>query len=187
MMQYRYSDLSELPSRGRRRRMALFGRGRRCDITRDDVEPASSDLVHSRFLLMHLDDPADALRRVAAALRPGGWLVAGEPDNDVAGSVDPAHPLRNSSMPALASGSSSPRSLALPTSASGKVLRSGAPTRIRHSPSALSRSRSGVASRRGIEPLSPGFVLAPPNAQDRRERCCQTGVALVPPTAFSGR
>jgi SAM-dependent methyltransferase len=51
---------------------------RRCDITVDDVEPASYDLVHSRFLLMHLDDPADALRRMAAALRPGGWFVAEE-------------------------------------------------------------------------------------------------------------
>jgi SAM-dependent methyltransferase len=66
---------------------------RRCDITVDDVEPASYDLVHSRFLLMHLDDPADVLRRMTTALRPGGWLVTGEPDNDVAGSVDPAHPL----------------------------------------------------------------------------------------------
>jgi SAM-dependent methyltransferase len=66
---------------------------RRCDITVDDVEPASYDLVHSRFLLMHLDDPADALRRMAAALRHGGWLVAEEPDNDVAGSVDASHPL----------------------------------------------------------------------------------------------
>lgn len=66
---------------------------RRCDITVDDVEPASYDLVHSRFLLMHLDDPADALRRMTAALRPGGWLVAEEPDNDVAGSADVAHPL----------------------------------------------------------------------------------------------
>jgi SAM-dependent methyltransferase len=66
---------------------------RQCDITVDKLEPGHYDLVHSRFLLMHLDDPADALRRMVAALRPGGWLVAGEPDNDVAGSVDPAHPL----------------------------------------------------------------------------------------------
>jgi SAM-dependent methyltransferase len=66
---------------------------RRCDITRDDIEPARYDLVHSRNLLMHLDDPADVLRRMAAALRPGGWLVAEEPDNDCVESVDPAHPL----------------------------------------------------------------------------------------------
>ena len=39
---------------------------RRCDITQDDVEPASYDLVHSRALLMHVDDPAGVLRRMAA-------------------------------------------------------------------------------------------------------------------------
>ncbi len=66
---------------------------RQCDITFDDVEPESYDLVHCRFVLMHLDDPADALRRMTGALRPGGWLVAADPDNDVAGSVDPDHPL----------------------------------------------------------------------------------------------
>ncbi|MGH3558687.1 MAG: class I SAM-dependent methyltransferase, partial [Mycobacterium sp.] len=65
---------------------------RQCDIARDDVEPESCDLVHCRFVLMHLDDPADVLRRMVRALRPGGWLVAADPDNDVAGSVDPDHP-----------------------------------------------------------------------------------------------
>lgn len=66
---------------------------RRCDITCDPVEHNHYDLVHSRFLLMHMKDPAEVLRRMAAALRPGGFLIAAEPDNDVAGSVDPAHPL----------------------------------------------------------------------------------------------
>jgi SAM-dependent methyltransferase len=66
---------------------------RQCDITLDDLEPESFDLVHCRFVLMHLDDPAAALRRMTDALRPGGWLVAADPDNDVAGSVNPDHPL----------------------------------------------------------------------------------------------
>jgi ubiquinone/menaquinone biosynthesis C-methylase UbiE len=66
---------------------------RQCDIALDDVEPESYDLVHCRFVLMHLDDPAAALRRMTAALRPGGWLLVADPDNDVAGSVDPDHPL----------------------------------------------------------------------------------------------
>jgi SAM-dependent methyltransferase len=66
---------------------------RRCDITADDVEPAFYDLVHSRCLLMHLGDPAGVLRRMAAALRPGGWLVTEEPDFAVGESVDRAHPL----------------------------------------------------------------------------------------------
>lgn len=67
---------------------------RRCDITRDDVESAAYDLVHSRLLLMHLDDPAEVLARMVATLRPGGWLVVEEFDGgDLVGSVDPAHPL----------------------------------------------------------------------------------------------
>jgi SAM-dependent methyltransferase len=66
---------------------------RQCDITADGIELESYDLVHCRFVLMHLDDPADALRRMTSALRPGGWLVAADPDNDVAGSVDSGHPL----------------------------------------------------------------------------------------------
>jgi SAM-dependent methyltransferase len=66
---------------------------RQCNITLDDVEPESYDLVHCRFVLMHLDEPADALQRMTGALRSGGWLVAADPDNDVAGSVDPDHPL----------------------------------------------------------------------------------------------
>ena len=40
-----------------------------------------------------LRDPADVLRRMSDALRPGGWLVTEEIDNAVAGSVDSAHPL----------------------------------------------------------------------------------------------
>jgi SAM-dependent methyltransferase len=66
---------------------------RQCDITADGIELESYDLVHCRFVLMHLNDPADALRRMISALRPGGWLVAADPDNDVAGSVDSGHPL----------------------------------------------------------------------------------------------
>jgi 2-polyprenyl-3-methyl-5-hydroxy-6-metoxy-1,4-benzoquinol methylase len=66
---------------------------RQCDITEDDVEPGHYDLVHSRLLLMHLGDPADVLRRMAEALRPGGWLVTEEIDTAVAGSVDRTHPL----------------------------------------------------------------------------------------------
>ena len=66
---------------------------RRCDITQDDIEPASYDLVHCRALLMHMNDPADVLRRMAAALRPGGWLVAEDADFGIVESLDPAHPL----------------------------------------------------------------------------------------------
>ena len=66
---------------------------RRCDITQDDIEPASYDLVHTRALLMHMNDPADVLRRMAGALRPGGRPVAEDGDYGTLESLDPAHPL----------------------------------------------------------------------------------------------
>lgn len=66
---------------------------RRCDITCDDIEQSHYDLIHCRALLMHLDDPVEVLRRMTAALRPGGWLLAEEPDIQLMGSVDRDHPL----------------------------------------------------------------------------------------------
>ena len=66
---------------------------RRYDITRDELELGFYDLVHCRCLLMHLGDPTNVLQRMTAALRPGGWLVTEEPDNDVAEAIDRAHPL----------------------------------------------------------------------------------------------
>jgi SAM-dependent methyltransferase len=43
--------------------------------------PASSfDLVHARYVLIHLPDYEAALSRMLACLKPGGWLVLEEPD-----------------------------------------------------------------------------------------------------------
>lgn len=43
--------------------------------------PASSfDLVHTRYVLIHLPDYEAALSRMLACLKPGGWLVLEEPD-----------------------------------------------------------------------------------------------------------
>jgi 2-polyprenyl-3-methyl-5-hydroxy-6-metoxy-1,4-benzoquinol methylase len=53
---------------------------RQLDIRADDLEPDSYDLVHCRALLGHLPDPAAVVRRMTAALRPGGILFAEEPD-----------------------------------------------------------------------------------------------------------
>ena len=53
---------------------------RALDIREDEVEAGASDLVHCRALLMHLPDPAETLTKLAAALRPGGLLLAEEPD-----------------------------------------------------------------------------------------------------------
>jgi SAM-dependent methyltransferase len=48
-----------------------------------DVPPAGRfDLVHARLVLTHVPQRVEALRRMAAALRPGGWLLV--EDFDVA-------------------------------------------------------------------------------------------------------
>jgi SAM-dependent methyltransferase len=52
---------------------------REMDISDLDLEQ-DFDLVHCRAVLMHLPDPADALARIVAALRPGGVLLAEEGD-----------------------------------------------------------------------------------------------------------
>jgi SAM-dependent methyltransferase len=52
---------------------------RQHDIRDQELEPGF-DLVHCRFLLMHLPDPAAALARLVAALRPGGVLLAEDGD-----------------------------------------------------------------------------------------------------------
>jgi SAM-dependent methyltransferase len=41
--------------------------------------PEAVDLAFCRFLLMHVVDPVVVLRRMALAVRPGGWVVAQEP------------------------------------------------------------------------------------------------------------
>jgi SAM-dependent methyltransferase len=37
------------------------------------------DLAYTRLFLMHQRDPAQTMKRIAALLRPGGWIVAHEP------------------------------------------------------------------------------------------------------------
>ena len=51
----------------------------RHDITTEDL-PTGFDLVHTRWLVEWLPDKRGALRRMAAALRPGGVLIVEEPD-----------------------------------------------------------------------------------------------------------
>ena len=53
---------------------------RRHDITADQLEPAAFDLVFARKVLEHLADPGSALRRMYAAVRPGGWLLVEDTD-----------------------------------------------------------------------------------------------------------
>ena len=62
------------------------------DIRHDEVEHAAFDLAYCRTLLLHLPDPAAALRKLANALRPDGWLLVEEPDMCVFAAADPDHP-----------------------------------------------------------------------------------------------
>ncbi|HTZ58376.1 MAG TPA: class I SAM-dependent methyltransferase [Acidobacteriaceae bacterium] len=52
---------------------------RQADITESSFAP-EFDLVHARFLLSHLPDPAEALLRLWGALRPGGVVVLEDTD-----------------------------------------------------------------------------------------------------------
>jgi SAM-dependent methyltransferase len=52
----------------------------RHDITRDPMPDGSFDLVHARMILVHLRERDDVLSRLAAVVRPGGWLVCEEFD-----------------------------------------------------------------------------------------------------------
>ncbi len=64
---------------------------RRHDILTDELESSAYDLVHCRALLLHLSDPERALARMAAALRPGGWLLVEDADYSSVGAAEPGH------------------------------------------------------------------------------------------------
>jgi len=49
--------------------------------------PEPVDLAFCRFLLLHVVDPVAVLRRMAAVVRPGGWVVVQEPITS-AGRID---------------------------------------------------------------------------------------------------
>ena len=65
---------------------------RQHDVLESDFEANHYDLVHCRALLMHLSSPELAIRRMAAAVRPGGWLFMEEGDFSAWGAVDPEYP-----------------------------------------------------------------------------------------------
>jgi SAM-dependent methyltransferase len=52
----------------------------RHDLTRDPLAEAAYDLVHLRLVLVHLPDKEEILKRLVAALKPGGWLIDEEFD-----------------------------------------------------------------------------------------------------------
>lgn len=48
------------------------------DLTDEDLRPGTFDLIHARFVLMHLPERRRLLSRLAGWLNPGGWLVLGD-------------------------------------------------------------------------------------------------------------
>ncbi len=65
---------------------------RQHDILKDELETGVFDLVHCRCLLMHLPEPEKAMRRMANAVRPGGWLIVEELDYGSLLSADIGNP-----------------------------------------------------------------------------------------------
>jgi SAM-dependent methyltransferase len=65
---------------------------RKHDITQEELEPNAFDLVSARKVLEHLADPSVALRWMAAAVRPGGWLLV--EDMDLASFIHVSFPHR---------------------------------------------------------------------------------------------
>ena len=55
---------------------------RRHDIVNDDLEIDCYDLVHARYVLLHLNEWVAVLKKLAESLRPGGWLFIEDPDLD---------------------------------------------------------------------------------------------------------
>lgn len=53
---------------------------RKHDITKEELERDTFDLVMARKVLEHLNDPSAAIRRMAAAVRPGGWIYVEDTD-----------------------------------------------------------------------------------------------------------
>ncbi len=70
--------------------------------------PEEVDLAFCRFLLLHVFDPIVVVRKMAASVRPGGWVVAQEPitsagriDGSPLSMPDAPHPDIGALLPAL--------------------------------------------------------------------------------------
>lgn len=54
------------------------------EIVRHDIREwegrSNFDLVHARYVLIHMPDPELAIERMLASIKPGGWVVLEEPD-----------------------------------------------------------------------------------------------------------
>lgn len=63
---------------------------RQADIRTAEIQPNSYDLVSCRALLHQISEHApDVLEKMAAAVKPGGWLLVQEPDFHLAPTTEP--------------------------------------------------------------------------------------------------
>jgi cyclopropane fatty-acyl-phospholipid synthase-like methyltransferase len=53
---------------------------RAASIYEPGLDPEAYDISYSRWLLVHLSRPVDAMRKIREALKPGGLMVCEEPD-----------------------------------------------------------------------------------------------------------
>jgi len=65
----------------------------RHDVAEDDLPEQSFDLIHARLVLIHVSKRQEALVRLVAALKPGGWLVIEDFDHVLV--EDRTFPVRN--------------------------------------------------------------------------------------------
>ncbi len=68
---------------------------RQHNVEADELETDRYDLAHCRALLEHLTDPSHAVRRMADALRGGGWIVVEGGDFGHYACTDADHPFRS--------------------------------------------------------------------------------------------
>ncbi|KAI0313228.1 S-adenosyl-L-methionine-dependent methyltransferase [Amylostereum chailletii] len=70
-------DISPMPSRT----VPMNFHFDQADITKPfTYEDASFDIVHARWVIMHLPNAHDHLHRIFRLVKPGGWLIVEEPD-----------------------------------------------------------------------------------------------------------
>ena len=141
---------------------------RRHDLTRDPLPEARFDLIHARLLLCHLPQREQVLKRLVAALRPGGWLAVEDFDNLL-------------TPPALANSPAEQLITAYSRALIAVFTNAGAdPGWARHLPrlfSALGLTRIHTAGHLVFSPGgSPGAVLQRVNAEQTRDRLTATGL-----------
>jgi SAM-dependent methyltransferase len=62
------------------------------NVIADPIEADGYDLIHARLVLEHLPPRQAVVAKLAAALRPGGWLVVDDYDVRSMSVIDPPHP-----------------------------------------------------------------------------------------------